>query len=163
MPPRPPISPPPLIPTLSSPSMSLPIIESIPLLPKMQCSITSFGNQPGPPPMKNALISNSSMSQPKSNNIYIDIISAQLTQGYWEYQSISQLLPKINNIPQDLLQISENLKLNALCTVFVLVYLHKNYSEKHEEWELVERKANKWLKSIQINYENCKQAFSSYV
>ncbi|OMJ65617.1 hypothetical protein SteCoe_37895 [Stentor coeruleus] len=101
--------------------------------------------------------------QTKSNNIYIDVISVQLAQGFWEYQSISQLFPEIKNIPKDLFQISEDLKLDVISTVFVLAYLYKYYSEKHEEWELVERKTNKWLKSMKISFEPLREVISNYV
>ena len=88
----------------------------------------------------------SSESQPApARSIYMSIITAQDSQGFWSMKQISDTVPAIKNIP--IAVTSSFNKENILCTICILCYLQKYMQDCHDEWILIEKKAVKWLKA----------------
>ena len=85
-------------------------------------------------------------SQPApARSIYMSIITAQDSQGFWSMKQISDTVPAIKNIP--IAVTSSFNKENILCTICILCYLQKYMQDCHDEWILIEKKAVKWLKA----------------
>ena len=85
-------------------------------------------------------------SQPApARSIYMSIITAQDSQGFWSIKQISDTVPAIKNIPAAVASSFKNE--NILCTICILCYLQKYMQDCHDEWILIEKKAVKWLKA----------------
>ena len=75
---------------------------------------------------------------------YMSIISVQEAQGFWSDSSIRGLVSKPAISPS----ISSLQDSNTIwATIVALGYLEKNFQDKKGEWELVAKKAKRWLKS----------------
>ena len=95
-----------------------------------------------------------------NSSIYMEIISAQLSEGYWNYADIKNLLKKVENIPKNLVKSNED---DVISTLYVLCYLYSNELNNYDEWVLVEKKAKKWLKTKNIDFSEVKDLVSKYL
>ena len=93
-------------------------------------------------------------------NVYTNLISAQYTEGFWQFDEIQGILEGVQQIPEDLVS-CKNSK-NVITTVFVICYLHKNFYERYGEWVLIEKKSTKWLKSYNVSFESLRKTVSQY-
>jgi hypothetical protein len=91
----------------------------------------------------------------------MNIISSQSSKGFWDYDEFILLIPGLSQIPQDLLNCSE--RNNACCTILILLILEKTYSQKQSEWVLVMRKAVRWLKTLDVEYQEIKELFQRFI
>ena len=92
------------------------------------------------------------------SDVYTKLVSIQLTEGYWEISQIKKILPEISRIPENLIDIQDKDK--VICTVYVLCYLQKFFSNKHDEWILIEKKSLKWLKMKKVDLHGLKETIS---
>lgn len=91
--------------------------------------------------------------QTKTNE-YMRILEAQFAQGYWD-ALVLQLIPSINKVSNNTTSTIE-----AFYTLCVLCYLHKHYLEKYDEWELIEKKALKYLRGNNVAFADYKETIS---
>lgn len=78
----------------------------------------------------------------------IDLISLQNPEGYWEIESISSVMqiPTMNpSLESKINHLDESTKIWA--TLLAIAYLNLKFSSMKSEWNLILRKAKKWLKS----------------
>ena len=106
------------------------------------------------------VLSNTSINVPK-NLDYMTIISNQTTYGVWQNAYFVSILPKLNDIPYDIIDCQE--KPDAFCTILILLILEKDFMEKKDEWVLVKKKAVKWLKSVGADFEKNKEKFLEFI
>ena len=92
---------------------------------------------------------------------YMEIILAQLSEGYWIYSVIVNMLPGVSNIPKNLVESNENE--NVICTMYVLCYLDKFFADKYEEWILIEKKAIKWLRINNVKFAEFKERILEFL
>jgi von Willebrand factor type A domain/Vault protein inter-alpha-trypsin domain len=94
-------------------------------------------------------------------NLFMSLIKAQKTEGFWNFSDLIKLLPRVQGIPRDLIEIPD--KETVYSTLYAICYLQQYHAENYEEWILVEKKAIKWLKSRQVNFKDHQAAFSRYL
>lgn len=75
---------------------------------------------------------------------YMSIISVQEAQGFWSDSSIRDLV-SIPAIPGTISSLQDSNTIWA--TIVALSYLEKNFQDKKGEWELIAKKAKRWLKN----------------
>lgn len=72
------------------------------------------------------------------------LVFLQKMNGSWDHSStLEKLLPKLLSADSAALGVTKD----VWCTMFVIEYIKKNYQELVEEWELLVKKAEKWLHS----------------
>lgn len=81
---------------------------------------------------------------------YMSIISVQEAQGFWSDSSIRSLF-SIPAIPVSISSLQDSSTIWA--TIVALAYLEKDFQDKKGEWELISKKAKRWLKSKGVNEE----------
>jgi len=97
----------------------------------------------------------------KVKNIYAYIISNFEAEGYWKYEDLSSKLTNIKKVPKGFIKCSN--EDNAICTCFILAYLHKNFQEKFDEWVLIKRKALKWLEANGVINKEIHGLFDEFI
>jgi hypothetical protein len=75
---------------------------------------------------------------------YMIIVTLQEPQGFWELSSLSGVV-SVPVKPHEFESIADSDQVWA--TLIALAYLEKNYSDKIDDWVLVQRKAKRWLKN----------------
>jgi uncharacterized protein YegL len=88
--------------------------------------------QPTPPPKEKVVVG------------YMSIVSLQEPQGFWELYSLSEVA-SVPEKPYELENLPDSDQVWA--TLIALAYLEKDYGDKIADWELVQRKARRWLKN----------------
>ena len=92
---------------------------------------------------------------------YMTIITSQAANGLWQNNYFASVLPKLKDAPIDLLDCQE--KLDAICTILILLILENNFKDKQDEWILVKKKAIKWLRSVGVDFEKNKEKFIEFI
>ena len=75
-------------------------------------------------------------------DIMMKIVSLQNFDGSWSPSKELKKILQINEKEQ-----KTHFKDNIWCTATVLVFLEKNFSKRHTEWEMIKNKAIKWMTS----------------
>ena len=92
---------------------------------------------------------------------YMSIITAQLSEGYWEGSSLLKILPRIARVPKNFIESGEKDK--VISTMYALCYLNKYFPERYDEWTLVEKKAVRWLKTMNVIFAENKERLAEYI
>ena len=97
-----------------------------------------------------------------------DFISYQSSEGFWEANSKSKLYQFLNESDKKNLNtvINNNSQWeNLILTIFALQVLEKAFSNQKSQWEMISKKAKKWIRqntelSLQNNMEKQIKTFS---
>jgi hypothetical protein len=125
-----------------------PFLDPLPTMPQI-----NEKSRIQPTKAKNQKIKNSVFSK------YLSIVIKQHPEGFWLYNENIQTFQEISKVPQDIL----NKNLDIFMTVFILAYLNHYHSSEHEEWELVERKALKWLRSNSVDIIDITKKINKFI
>ena len=90
------------------------------------------------------------------NKIYFEITTKLRSEGYWEYNEVLPLFKELMNYQKEIREMEDN----VVATIFILCYLAAKYSEKIDEWVLLQRKAINWLAIVGIDFETHKTLFT---
>ena len=73
------------------------------------------------------------------------IISAQDANGFWSQLAVLQAYLKPAQ-RESIAALAQQYPIEIVCTVLALVILNSQFSEKKSEWDMIQKKAKKWLK-----------------
>ncbi|CAG9312779.1 unnamed protein product [Blepharisma stoltei] len=82
-------------------------------------------------------------------SIYMQLLTLQLFDGSWDLNRVSKLLKCSSQIPQEISSLPDSEKIWA--TLLALAFLQKKHLDTKSSWELIERKALKWLKKLGVS------------
>lgn len=84
-------------------------------------------------------------SKPKApiGNQFEQLINLQSSDGYW---SKDPYFPSINSIKSMLNSVSET----VIYTLLALHWLETIYNDKENEWEMISKKAKKWIRKQNV-------------
>lgn len=89
--------------------------------------------------------SDAAHSPVRTGDSLLKVIDLQEIQGYW---SMSMEVSKLIDITEtDIASIKDIKDSDVVTTLAVIVWLRSKFSERHDEWEIIEKKSIIWLRS----------------